>query len=464
MDGQPSNGNVKVSDEKGNSVLNVDKSEIQSSSDDKSLDSQPSNGDVKVCDEEGNSVLKLEKDECILPEPCSSFDIVGRQVFRNDGVYIEGKIEDVKVTITADTGAARTIVSTKVYDKIHPSKRPKLTKSSSLASANGQPLVERGKAIFQLEMGDLILKQELVVAEIEDELLLGLDILMKGDMGPADLKLSEGVLELNGVTIPCVQIAQFETIRKVRAADEFDIPPQSEVLIDVFVDRTNLDENASSQDFLIEPSPQFVEKHPVVMASCLVDISTDVASKVRILNPFDFEVKINQDTVVGTAEWVESKPVVLLAHESHDFENFDRVKRINFSDPQPVTWQTNTGIIRNISKKGTADGGKSGVVSPHLDSLYTETVENHSPAEKEAIAALLNKYASTFSENDNDLGITKLVEHNIDTADAKPIKQPPRRVPMAFAEEEKKLITQMQEQGIIHMYKNHVPHGRVLWF
>jgi hypothetical protein len=33
-----------------------------------------------------------------------------------------------------------------------------------------------------------------------------------------------------------------------------------------------------------------------------------------------------------------------------------------------------------------------------------------------------------------------LVEHTIDTGDAKPVKQPPRRVPIAFAEEEKKLI------------------------
>lgn len=51
--------------------------------------------------------------------------------------------------------------------------------------------------------------------------------------------------------------------------------------------------------------------------------------------------------------------------------------------------------------------------------------------------------------NDYDLGLTHLVEHTIDTGDAKPVKQPPRRVPIAFAEEEKKLIMQMQEQGVI---------------
>jgi hypothetical protein len=61
----------------------------------------------------------------------------------------------------------------------------------------------------------------------------------------------------------------------------------------------------------------------------------------------------------------------------------------------------------------------------------------------------LQKYSHPFSVNDYDLGLTHLVEHTIDTGDAKPVKQPPRRVPIAFAEEEKKLIMQMQEQGII---------------
>ena len=114
-----------------------------------------------------------------------------------------------------------------------------------------------------------------------------------------------------------------------------------------------------------------------------------------------------------------------------------------------MKWQTNEGIIRNLTKKGTADGRKSGIVPPHLTSLYEETAKNRSLEEQNIIAALLNRYAHTFSENESDLGLANLVEHVIDTAEAKPIKQPPRRVPAAFAEEEKKIITQMHEQGII---------------
>ncbi|CAC5404066.1 unnamed protein product [Mytilus coruscus] len=175
-----------------------------------------------------------------------------------------------------------------------------LEKPSTLASANDQPLVEKGKAVFNLELGNLSLEKELVVAEIEDEVLLGLDILMKDEMGPADIKLTEGLILLNGVTIPCIKIGQPEPVKKVRAADDnFTIPPQSQLLTDVFVDKTENDSISTPQDYLIEPSSQFIENHPVMMASSLVDLCHDVTNKVRLINPFDQEVQINQDTVVG---------------------------------------------------------------------------------------------------------------------------------------------------------------------
>lgn len=49
------------------------------------------------------------------------------------------------------------------------------------------------------------------------------------------------------------------------------------------------------------------------------------------------------------------------------------------------------------------------------------------------------KYEDTFSKDDLDLGLTDLAEHPINTGNAEPIKQRPRRgVALAYAEEEKK--------------------------
>ena len=61
---------------------------------------------------------------------------------------------------------------------------------------------------------------------------------------------------------------------------------------------------------------------------------------------------------------------------------------------------------------------------------------------------MLIKYQDIFSKTEFDLGRTHLGEHVIDTGDAKPVKQRPRRVPIAFTDQEEKVIKQMEEKNI----------------
>jgi len=384
-------------------------------------------------------------------EQQSSHQVIGRQVLRSEGVYVKGYVEDYEVNFTIDTGASRTVLSRKAYNNITKSKRPKLEDSNTLASADGKPLQEFGKANFAVKIGKLEFETEIIVANIEDEALLGLDVLMKSDWGPADLRLSDGIMLLGGTTIPCIKIDQSGPVRQIRVADNVDIPPRSEIIIDVFVDRFDDDPTDVPKNFVLEPKDDFIQEFPVVMAPSVVDISEDVTLKVRIMNPFDEEYTLKQDTVLGNAEELDSEPLMLMNYENVDeIDNNAPVRRIKLNDHiNPVNWETNVGIIRNITKKGTADGGKSGIVPNHLIKLYKDATDGHTPVEQSKIADLLNKFSDTFSKSDTDLGHTHLVEHRIDTENAAPIRQPPRRVPLAFAEEEKKLIDQMKEQGII---------------
>jgi hypothetical protein len=73
---------------------------------------------------------------------------------------------------------------------------------------------------------------------------------MKGPGGPADIKLTKGEILLNGTTIPCIQIGQSEIVRKVRSADDFYIPPRSEVIVEVFVDKFDDDNPEGPQNYL----------------------------------------------------------------------------------------------------------------------------------------------------------------------------------------------------------------------
>ena len=62
----------------------------------------------------------------------------------------------------------------------------------------------------------------------------------------------------------------------------------------------------------------------------------------------------------------------------------------------------------------------------HLRCLYEESIKGKSKAQHAQVHSLLQKHEKVFSKDKYDLGHTHLVEHTIDTGDAKPIKQPPR--------------------------------------
>ena len=76
-------------------------------------------------------------------------------------------------------------------------------------------------AKFNLKLGDLCLFVDAVVADIEDDRLLGMNILQKQQSGPADILLSKGEIHLNDHKIPCIQVGMHSAIRRVTSADHY---------------------------------------------------------------------------------------------------------------------------------------------------------------------------------------------------------------------------------------------------
>lgn len=67
-------------------------------------------------------------------------------------------------------------------------------------------------------------------------------------------------------------------------------------------------------------------------------------------------------------------------------------------------------------------------VPHHSTNLYQRAVEDLNGDQLNQVAKLLHKYFTVFSENDDNIGRTGVFQHEIQTADARPIKQPLRRV------------------------------------
>ena len=85
----------------------------------------------------------------------------------------------------------------------------------------------------------------------------------------------------------------------------------------------------------------------------------------------------------------------------------------------------------------------------HLKDLYAQSTEGLNAGQQRQLHELLLDFQDIFSKGPQDLGTTGLAKHEINTGDAVPVRQHPRRLPLAQREEAFKAVEDMQKQGII---------------
>ena len=241
---------------------------------------------------------------------------------------------------------------------------------------------------------------------------------------------------------PAFQVGLAETVRKVTAAEDFVVPGNSEMLVDVFIERDLSDDSREDCSVLIEPSEHFKDNYPLVMASSIADVKHNVTHKVRLINPFSQEFSVKQDAVIGSAEHFQNEENIVLVENETDIENLSTLRRIQIVRTEERKSVKKRDKIRRVKE--------SSIEAPqHLHQLYSKASENLNKEQSRVVLNTLQQYGDVFSKHEFDLGLTSLTEHTIDVGNHRPIKQAPRRVPTAFADEEERIIKQMEEQGII---------------
>lgn len=84
-----------------------------------------------------------------------------------------------------------------------------------------------------------------------------------------------------------------------------------------------------------------------------------------------------------------------------------------------------------------------------LLAILNDCKNNLTVEQQERVWELLLEYASVFSLDEYDMGCTNLIEHRIETEDERPIKIPPRRLPIAKREVVQSEINKWLKLGII---------------
>ena len=87
----------------------------------------------------------------------------------------------------------------------------------------------------------------------------------------------------------------------------------------------------------------------------------------------------------------------------------------------------------------------------HVTVLFINTFEENDLDSSVArdLRTLVTSHQDTSAKASTDLGFCSVLKHDIDTGDARPIKQSPRRPPLAARDAEDEILNEMLQTGVI---------------
>ena len=131
------------------------------------------------------------------------------------------------------------------------------------------------------------------------------------------------------------------------------------------------------------------------------------------------------------------------------------IRVLNLS-PDPITIYRDTRVttVHSVGEDSVLVGGVTGnnaIAETQLletkTQLLWEAVESAgdelTQQRQEQLYAVLIQYGDVFADNSGDLSKTDEIQHNIDTRNATPVRQPARRISVAQQKEVRKLLIEM---------------------
>ena len=296
------------------------------------------------------------------------------------------------------------------------------TSRVSLVLADGTPLLCLTGKILPIKIGEVTVKHPVLVADISEPVILGLDFMREHDC-QIDIPMKEFIISMERV--PCSCRPEGPVPIKVRLVDHQVVPPRSQVLIWAKPDRIY------SDLCIVGPIPVFEERYSLKVASCLTKITKEMVP-VRLLNVGEDTVQLHLGTPIAFIEPNNGTATQLIREGSQLTEK---------------TESLNLNLIKEDIYP--SQHTREDELPDFLKEMFDNSTMHLEDTQRTKVAELLIKMKRVFAVNSEDLGRTDLVEHEIDTGTARPIKQRPRRTPIAFKGEEEKEIQSMLKKGAI---------------
>ena len=297
-----------------------------------------------------------------------------------------------------DTGAGKTILSRRRFPKLKVSNCP-----SKLRGAGGASIRVFGETTVPIRMGEFEYITPVVVADIESDALLGYDFLRDNKFA---VDCGQGLLINQHVAYPMSNRASMIKSCQMVAVGRVTVLPGEETLVRVRP-RGNRGLGWASA---IASNPGKRRGVGLGVIPTLFNPS-EVAASVMTINSHATAILINKGDVVARAE---------------EFE---------YTKATPPQGGRATSPSRPFPE--------------HLRCLLDNISKDCSAEQREVVAGLLTDYKDVFTTPGGDIGHTTMAEHHIDTGTARPVKQRPRRVPLAKRAAAEKELKNMLDKDLI---------------
>ncbi|CAG2217067.1 unnamed protein product [Mytilus edulis] len=314
------------------------------------------------------------------------------------------------------TGSTLTVIHVRKFLSIPESQRPdKIYKGVQLKLANGEIITTFGQADFDIEINGQKFQQRFVIADIDAPAIVGYNFLYNKDC-KLDIRESKLTIGSKNMEIICQKESNMVNIFKLATEETTVIPPRSEVLIfsKVVGDSTHLVQAT------VEPVDT---KDKLLVARSLVDPSQGRII-LRIANTSNFEKTVQKNTCLAECQAYAdvTEPACEPAAASQNiFKLTDKITNKSNSDSLP----------------------------DHLVDLFKSGSKLLSETQTLQFQRLLQKHSNAFAKSKNDLGCTDMIQHKINTGNATPVKQNPRRLPVTMQEEADRELSRMLDAGVI---------------
>ena len=371
------------------------------------------------------------------------------------GLCVPGAVNDKKVSFVLDTGSSVTIISKRIFDRLPVLVEVERT-SQKLLLADGSEMPTTGWCNVNIDFGSCAVQWRVLVAEIQSDALLGLDFIK--EHGPIDAK--NGFIMINGEKVEFEdEVCPDEKSCLVLCKRTVVVPPRSEAVLEGLVPNCR----GKSTSSVTLPVESFRSKN-----LCLAQVLVNPQEKVvpfRVLNPTEEPVMLLRNERVAVASPVRGVDPEAFALINENETSRRESQLLQIEQNSELTECQRQAICRALQQFPDLEPAATLVKPPdlpkkppdnvahdvpeHLQDLYDRSRQSLFGEQDLALKRLLCEYSDVFSAGPFDLGRCGIMKHHIDTGDAKPIKLPPRKVPMHLQKEVDAEIQKLLDAGLI---------------